>query len=528
MARSIRLRLLGWNAAVLTGVVAGFAGLLYFEARASRLRAVDARLEAAAAGLESALRLFPPHELTGEPPPRPPYRDPDAGPRPFPPPRPQYLKPAAEVPLPFGPTGPQRGAPGGPGPGPAPRARLLAGLDLPGRPGGPEASLYFAVWRPDGSLLKEVRLPAETVRPAGASPRPAFATRGDCRELTALGPNRTLLLVGGPGGRVDAELAPFAWQLAGTGAAVLAVGLTGGWLISRRIFRPVDAIAAAASRISAANLAERIDTASLDAELVGLGAVLNETFGRLEESFERQARFTADASHELRTPLAILRSEAELALSRPRPADEYREAFESCLKAVGRMTGLVERLLTLARADAGRSGFKRGPVALDRVVGEVLSQLAPAATAKGVAVEVELSPSRATGDAAALAQVAVNLVTNAIEYNRSGGHVRVRTAATSGGVTMTVEDNGTGIPEADRPRVFERFYRADKARSRASGGTGLGLAICKAIVEAHDGQIAYAPTPGGGCTFRVTLPEATGGSESGVSATEVKSAVPSP
>jgi signal transduction histidine kinase len=506
MARSIRLRLLGWNAAVLTGVVGGFAGLLYYEVRAARLRDVDARLEAAAAGLESALRLFPSHELTGEPPPprfpRPHWPEPpDGGAA-------RGLPPTAPGSSPGGPwPGDVPAPPFGRRPGPLPRDRLLAGLDLPGPPGASANPAYFAVWRADGTLLKEVGYPPAPAGPPPA-PRRFAATRGANRELATPGPGRTVLLVGAPCGDVYAELTTFAWQLAGTGAAVLAVGLGGGWLISRRIFRPVDAIAGAAARISAANLSERIDTASLDAELVGLGRVLNETFGRLQEAFDRQARFTADASHELRTPLAVLRSQAELTLSRARTPEEYREALRACLRAAERMAELAERLLTLARADAGWPGARREPVELERMVTDALAQLAPAAEAKGVTVEPDLAPARTTGDAAALAQVVTNLVGNAIQYNRPGGRVAVRLAGGPGAATLTVEDNGVGIPEADRPRVFERFYRADKARSRASGGTGLGLAICKAVVEVHGGKIGFEPTPGGGSTFRVTLPAA--------------------
>ena len=140
---------------------------------------------------------------------------------------------------------------------------------------------------------------------------------------------------------------------------MLAVGLAGGWLASARILRPVAAISATASAISATNLSERIDAAAVDRELADLAGVLNATFDRLEAAFERQARFTADASHELRTPLAVLRSQAQLALSRPRSAEEYRKSIEECLRAAERMTALVEGLLTLARADAGKLDLRQ-------------------------------------------------------------------------------------------------------------------------------------------------------------------------
>lgn len=493
MARSIRLRLLGWYAAILAGVVCGFAAILYFEVRSARLRDVDAHLETAAAGLEAALRLFPPHELGDDFPPEPP------------PPRPGRREPPDKRPPPHGPFGPPREKMFDKGP--PPREVLLDSLHPPGPPPLDFAEpVYFAVWRHDGSLLRSEGLPPDTSLPRNPPPRPTASTRGPYREMTSRGPGGTALLLGCRVGRVHDELVALAWQLAGAGVAVLALGLTGVWVISRRIVRPIDAIAAAASRISAENLSERINTVPLDAELVGLGRVLNDTFGRLEAAFARQAQFTADASHELRTPLTVLRSRAELALSRPRGQEEYRDALAACLAAAERMTGLVERLLLLARADAGWPGMKRAPVDVDRVVAEVIGQLAPVAADKKITVERDLAPARVIGDAEALTRVCANLLTNAIQYNRPAGRVRIGMRVGAGQVTLSVADTGIGIPEADRPRVFERFYRADKARSRASGGTGLGLSICKAIVEAHGGTITFEANPGGGCTFLVTLP----------------------
>jgi heavy metal sensor kinase len=302
------------------------------------------------------------------------------------------------------------------------------------------------------------------------------------------------------------QLRAFAWQLAGAGALVLAVGLAGGWVVSGRILRPVAAISGAASAISATNLSRRIDTAAVDHELAGLAAVLNATFDRLEAAFERQSRFTADASHELRTPLAVLRSQAELALSRPRSEPEYREALETCLRAAGRMAGLVDGLLTLARADAGKLDLRRQPVDLARVVEEGVSLVGPLAAAKSVSVSTRLAPAEVTGDPERLGQVVTNLLGNAVQYNRSGGQVLVGLRVGSGRAVLSVCDTGVGIPEADRPHVFERFYRADRARSRASGGSGLGLAICKSIVEAHGGVIDFETEPGRGSTFFVRLP----------------------
>lgn len=304
----------------------------------------------------------------------------------------------------------------------------------------------------------------------------------------------------------QAELVAFAWQLAGIGLVVLAAGLAGGWVISAQILRPVAAISATASAISATNLSERLDPQAVDRELAELARVLNAMFDRLEAAFERQAQFTADASHELRTPLAIIRTNAELALSRPRSAEEYRETVETCLRAAMRMTGLVEALLTLARSDAGKLDLRQQTVDLKQVVEESVTLLRPLAVSKKVTLSTELKAATVTGDGSRLAQVVTNLLTNAVKYNHPGGEVYVQLEAREGETVFSVRDTGCGIPEEDRPHIFERFYRIDKARARATGGYGLGLAICKSIVESHGGTIGFETEWSVGSTFWVRLP----------------------
>lgn len=306
--------------------------------------------------------------------------------------------------------------------------------------------------------------------------------------------------------RDDAALTAFSWQLASLGLVVLAAGLAGAWIISAQILRPVAAIAATASGISEANLSQRIDPAAVDRELAELARVLNAMFDRLEAAFERQAEFTADASHELRTPLAIIRTHAELALARPRSAEEYRETVETCLRAAIRMAGLVEALLTLARSDAGKLDLRRQTVDLKQVVEESVDLLRPLAENKKVTLSANLKSAAINGDSSRLAQVVTNLLTNAVKYNRPGGEVGVQLDITAGEAVLSVRDTGCGIPEEDRPHIFERFYRIDKARARATGGYGLGLAICKSIVESHGGTIGFESALSVGSTFWVRLP----------------------
>jgi heavy metal sensor kinase len=481
---------------MLLTVVVGFAALLYVRVRAARLQQIDAALEAGAQYLEAHLRGFPRHELDASAPDRPP-------PRFRPPPRPPGDRP--EPPPPFAP--------------PPNHERLLAELTLPQRPLVESGDIgsetpYFGIWRSDGSLLKASHVPAAVAAPdlaeARLSPEPVLIQRGEYREAALRGPGGTLIRVGRSIERERAELRAFVWQLGGVGAVVLTVGLAGGWLISARILRPVAAIAATASSISATNLSDRIDPRTVDRELADLAGVLNAMFDRLEAAFERQARFTADASHELRTPLAILRSHTELALSRPRSAAEYRATVEAGLRAATRMTGLVEGLLTLARADAGKLDLRRQAVDLTSVVEECVSLCRALAGNKGITLSTHLGPVEVRGDSLRLGQVVTNLLSNAIQYNRAGGEVQVHLGLVGGAAVLSVQDTGCGIPKADRSHIFERFYRVDKARSRASGGNGLGLAICRRIVEAHGGTIGFETTPGQGTTFWVRLPRPQG------------------
>jgi two-component system OmpR family sensor kinase len=490
MSRSLRWRLQGWYAVVLLAVVGGFASLLYAQVRAARYQEIDAALTADALYLDTNLRRFPPPFLGSDRPDRPP---PGEGP-------PDYLGPPPDRPRPDRPPRPNR-------------ERLLAELKLPARPPGvPAGASYFAVWRADGGLLKSSDLPTDVkipVLPEGAPPATVrLSWRGEFREAAVLAPGATRVLVGRSTGDVRGELNRFAWQLAAAGAAVLAVGLAGGWLASARILKPLARISATASAISATNLSERIDAAKVDRELEGLANVLNATFDRLEAAFDRQASFTADASHELRTPLTVLRSQAQLALARPRSAEEYRKTIEECLRAAERMTALVEGLLTLARADAGKLDLRIEPLDLKRVTADAITQLRPLAEGSGITVAAQLAPVQVHGDPIRLGQVVTNLVANAIRYNRPGGRVLVRLAAKDGDAVLIVEDTGYGIPEADRPHIFERFYRVSKDRSRLSGGSGLGLAISRSIVEGHGGQIGFVSEVDKGTTFEVRLPVA--------------------
>jgi signal transduction histidine kinase len=243
-------------------------------------------------------------------------------------------------------------------------------------------------------------------------------------------------------------------------------------------------------------------------ELGQLAETVNEMIARLERSFAEVRRFTADASHELRTPLAAIRSEAEVALGRGGLAEEQRQLLGSILEECARLARLTDQLLTLAREDAGTAGPPREPLDLTALATSAAETMRALAEVGGVRLRVASDgPVRAWGDAARLRQVFFNLIDNAVKYTPEGGEVVVRVEAQGGLAVATVRDTGEGIAPEHLPRVFDRFYRADKARTRERGGTGLGLSIAQSVVAAHGGRIELESAPGRGTTARVVLPQ---------------------
>ena len=295
-------------------------------------------------------------------------------------------------------------------------------------------------------------------------------------------------------------------KLAGVGGVILVLGLAGGWWLAGRAIRPIDDISATAAKISAGDLSQRINAADTESELGRLAGVLNSTFARLETAFAQQRQFTSDAAHELRTPVAVILTQVQSALNKERTCPEYRETLEACQRAAQRMRRLTESLLALARLDAGQAALNRRRFNLAGTARESIELVSPLADARGVSIIPDLAAVECDGDAERLAQVITNLLTNAIQYNREHGEVRVTVKREADWAILAVVDTGPGIAAEDLPRVFERFFRADTARTGSSGNAGLGLAISKAIVEAHGGTIAVASAPGAGTTFTLRLP----------------------
>ena len=261
-----------------------------------------------------------------------------------------------------------------------------------------------------------------------------------------------------------------------------------------------------AGKISATKLTGRIDSRRVPAELHELALVLNGMFERLQIAFQQQARFTADASHELRTPVAVVLSHTELALTRDRSPEEYRKTIETCSHAASRMKSLVESLLLLSHADVGELALQPVPMDLSDAVRDNVNLLGTLAAQRSIAISTQLQNATLIGDPVRLGQVVANLLSNAIRYNRDGGSIAVTTEVLLGDAVLTVADTGAGISAEDQKHVFDRFFRADKARTRDAGGSGLGLAICRSIIEAHGGSIEVTSQVGAGTTFTVRVP----------------------
>jgi heavy metal sensor kinase len=292
---------------------------------------------------------------------------------------------------------------------------------------------------------------------------------------------------------------------------VLMLASLGGYWMSRRALAPVGEIIHAARCVGVNSLSERLSVPRTSDELERLADTLNDMLARIEASVQRIIRFTADASHELRTPVSVIRTNAEVALRKPRSESEYRDALQQILEQSEEVSRLIEQLLDLARADSGAAALSKVRTDLRDPFGKAARYARILASAKQlqVADRLPVSPLWVQGDPAALERLFLILFDNAVKYTPAGGQIDIRLHSKDGQAIAEVQDTGIGIPAEDLDHIFERFYQADPSRSRANGGSGLGLAIGRWIAEIHGGAITVESQPGDGSTFRVSLPLVT-------------------
>ena len=289
---------------------------------------------------------------------------------------------------------------------------------------------------------------------------------------------------------------------------LLLLASAGGYWLSRRALGPVDQVTREARNISAQNLSSRLLVPRTGDELQRLSETLNGMLERLEQAFRRITQFTADASHELRTPVALMRTRAEIVLRRSRSEEEYRETLRQILEDLKRTSSLIENLMLLARADSGAEALERTRMNMVENVDEACLEARALAEAKQISLHKELpeAPVWINGDANSMRRLFLVLLDNAVKYTAPQGRITVSLSASDGYAVTEVRDTGIGIAAQDLPHIFERFFRADRARSRQTGGAGLGLSIGKWIAEAHGGTVSAQSEPGEGSVFQVRIP----------------------
>jgi heavy metal sensor kinase len=309
--------------------------------------------------------------------------------------------------------------------------------------------------------------------------------------------------------------------------SILMIASLGGLFLANKALKPVDRITQTARMITSQNLNQRIQTLKVKDEISRLIDTFNDMISRLDQSFRQIKQFTTDASHELKTPLTILKGEVEVALRKKRELHEYEQILESNLEEIDRMSKIVEDLLLLSKADIGEIRLNKEKIHLKRFISGVTEQMKILAEPKNIQIEISnLEPQGGEeihiwADTLRMRELFFNLIDNGIKYTEPGGRILITLAKETNGCAtplapqdkqmkefarITVADTGIGIAEADHEKIFNRFFRVDKARSREQGGSGLGLSISRWIVEAHQGEITVESEPGKGSAFIVRLP----------------------
>ena len=287
---------------------------------------------------------------------------------------------------------------------------------------------------------------------------------------------------------------------------ILVLGALGGWVLARRSLSPIGYVASKAQSITSQNLSERLTLRGASDEMDDLIQTINGMIARLESSFKRMAEFTADASHELKTPICAMRGEAEVLLSKGRKAEEYQEGLAHFIEQFDRLNQMINDLILLSKSESTQVELKMVPLRVDLLVKDICSLFQVLAEQKKIGLEVDTLPEvMVMGDKMRLQQLFTNLIDNAIKYTVEG-FINITMEKNREYVLVKLQDTGIGIPQEEQEKIFKRFYRVDKSRSRETGGVGLGLSIAEWIVHAHHGRIEVNSELNKGSTFAVYLP----------------------
>jgi two-component system, OmpR family, sensor kinase len=371
---------------------------------------------------------------------------------------------------------------------------------------------YWILWDRDGTQLasseeKPFDSSTEVMSAKRAGSKP-YWTKSSGRILNlylATDDGRQLLV-----GRPLAKEYDALWRILFWILLIAAIGLSMAslvaWWMTRRIMSPIKTLTTMADAITYRNLDCRIDDGQPTSEMTQLAQAFNKMLGDLKQSFERQRQFTSDAAHELRTPISIILGQCDFSLSRDRTNDEYRGGMQTCFQASLHMKDLVDKLLEISRIDSNQALICRDPVDLANEVQAAMKMLEPLATMKKVCVTADISVSQMLGDKLRLRQIAMNLISNAIQYNHEGGLVNVIVKREASEVVLIVKDNGIGISQENLLRIRDRFFRVDQARTTTVDGVGLGLSLVDELVKLHGGTLIFESNIGTGTIATIHFP----------------------
>ncbi len=375
---------------------------------------------------------------------------------------------------------------------------------------------YYAIWQ-EGRLgavsayqppgLTKPEWPDEQKQGAGVKSQ---RTRGEFREAYEFSPGgRHIYVVGRSIRVVEGKLHTMALVITASCAGVIAFGLAAGWWVIGLLLGPLSQMSVASQRMSSGDLSNRIKLRGSGSELEGIATALNDAFSRLESAVEHEANFTSDAAHELRTPVSVVLAETQLALDQPTTTrEEAMASIAVCRRAAQRMQALIESLLDLSVIEGNGGESRRESCNLAEIAQNGLEIMQHLAAEKSIHLASDLAAAPCMGDPERLLQIVLNLLSNALKFSPADSDVTVTSYAEGGYAVLAVRDTGRGIGAEQLPHVFERFYRVDGSRARASGGAGLGLAICQSIAKAHGGTLMAESTLGQGSTFTLLIPSA--------------------
>lgn len=379
----------------------------------------------------------------------------------------------------------------------------------------PRDRAYWGVWNKaeqlvgsGGEMIGPLKLPDK--RPSHAGPK-QFVSRTEGRRLDVFTnlDDGGILVIGRPLSKEFDSLGRIALRLIGVGVVGFLLTATLAWWIAQKVANPISDLAMRVRSINEQQLSTRLDASQPTMEMCDLAKAFNAMMQSLQTSFQRQQQFTSDAAHELRTPVSIILSQSEFSLLRDRTTDEYRQGFDTCRRTAVHMKLLVDELLEICRLDAGQIENQLVPVRLDILASETLQWIEPIAAERHVQIQLQAAaPLSILGSSSRLQQIILNLLANAIEHSPSGSVVLVEVDHYMDQVRLRVSDRGAGIATDDLPFVWNRFYRADRARTQGErSGCGLGLSLVSELVKLHGGSCEIESTLGSGTTVQIHFPE---------------------